>query len=143
MAQAGSAERLYTADVLGLAVELARYPLTGEFFVVGEARSPSCGSTLQIGLDLTSQSGVERIGLQVSACAIGQASAALFARDAKGHTRVSLENGMQRVANWLARESEEEPWAGLDRVRAAREYPARHGAILLPWRAALDALSKA
>ena len=42
---------------------------------------------------------------------------------------------------WLAGGGTMPDWPGLDRLSAAREFPARHGAIMLPWNAALDALS--
>jgi len=32
-------------------------------------------------------------------------------------------------------------WPGLDAIEAARAFPGRHGAMLLPWQAALAALS--
>jgi hypothetical protein len=34
-------------------------------------------------------------------------------------------------------------WPGVEAIAAARDYPARHGAIMLPWTAARDALSSA
>lgn len=33
-------------------------------------------------------------------------------------------------------------WPGFEAIAAARDYPARHGAILLAWRAALVALEQ-
>ena len=143
MTRPASAEKLYTPDVLGLAVELARYPLDDSFAAMGHARSLSCGSTVDMGIDYVPESGIRRIGMRVAACAIGQASAALFAREAAGQPLSAIEQAMHGVSAWLAGESDAEPWPGLDRVAAARDYPGRHGAVLLPWRAALDALSKA
>ncbi|WP_260921839.1 hypothetical protein [Novosphingobium sp. 9] len=32
-------------------------------------------------------------------------------------------------------------WPGLDAIAAARDYPARHGAVMLVWDAALDILA--
>jgi hypothetical protein len=34
-------------------------------------------------------------------------------------------------------------WPGLAAIAPAREFPGRHGAIMLPWTAARDALSGA
>jgi len=44
------------------------------------------------------------------------------------------------MAAWLGGAGQMPDWPGLAAIAAARDYPARHGAILLPWRAALDAL---
>jgi hypothetical protein len=32
-------------------------------------------------------------------------------------------------------------WPDIQQIEPARDYPGRHGAIALPWKAALDALS--
>ena len=42
---------------------------------------------------------------------------------------------------WLAGEAHQPDWPGLAPIEPARAYPARHGAMLLPWKAALAALS--
>jgi NifU-like protein involved in Fe-S cluster formation len=34
-------------------------------------------------------------------------------------------------------------WPGIDLIAVARDYPARHGAIMLAWEAALSALEQA
>ena len=72
----------------------------------------------------------------------GQAAAALFAQNAEGSSAASLVSARVSIAAWL-RDGGSEPWPGLAVLEPARAYPARHGAILLPWEAALAALSKA
>ena len=47
--------RLYTPELLGLAVRLADYPFDDTLEWQGAARSPSCGSTLDLGLTLDPQ----------------------------------------------------------------------------------------
>jgi NifU-like protein involved in Fe-S cluster formation len=138
----GGAERLYTPELLALAVGLAAYPLTDEFTVIGEARSRSCGSTLQMGLIVDDGGGVERIGMRVSACAVGQASAAIFAGEVPGRTVEELKSMLAALESWLAVDGPVPDWPGLDLLVPARAYPGRHGAMLLPWKAAIDALSK-
>ena len=81
--------------------------------------------------------------MQVAACAVGQAAAALFARPARGLDAAALASTRQAVAQWLAGEREQAGWPGFEAIEAARAYPARHPAILLPWKAAEAALSKA
>ena len=44
--------------------------------------------------------------------------------------------------SWLSENGPLPSWPDLDKIEVAREFPGRHGAILLPWHAALDALSK-
>jgi len=135
-----SAARLYTPELLALAVELARWPRLGEAAQHGEARSPTCGSTLAIDLALDAGGRIERLGMTVRACAVGQASAAIFARGAEGRSAVDLGETLAGLDAWLAG-GELPGWPGLATIEPARAYPARHGAMLLPWKAALAALS--
>ncbi len=136
-----SAAKLYTPEVLALAVDLARWPARGELPLHGDARSATCGSTLAMDLALDENGGIGSLGMQVRACAIGQASAATFAHAAQGHGAASLKAALQAVERWLEGDGPMPDWPGLATIAPARGYPARHGAILLPWRAALAALS--
>ena len=135
------AERLYTPELLGLAVSLADYPLDPALPYQGSARSRSCGSTLDAGLALDEEGRVERLGLRVRACAVGQAAAALFAQGARGRQAAEIEAAHTAIAQWLSDGGEPPDWPGMAALAEARGFPGRHGAIMLPWTAALDALS--
>jgi NifU-like protein involved in Fe-S cluster formation len=136
-----NAARLYTPELLALAVELAEYPPLANATCRGEARSPACGSTLALDLALDGEGRIAAVGLRARACAVGQAAAAIFARHAAGRDVAALDAAQQGIAAWLAAQGERPDWSDLALLDAARAYPARHGAILLPWRAALAALS--
>lgn len=136
-----NAARLYTPELLALAVELADYPPLAKATCRGEARSPACGSTLALDLVLDAAGRIAALGLRARACAVGQAAAAIFARHAAGRDAAALDAAQQGIADWLAVQGERPDWPDLALLEAARAYPGRHGAILLPWRAALAALS--
>jgi NifU-like protein involved in Fe-S cluster formation len=136
------ATKLYTAEVLGLATSLARWPHNSAAPHQGKARSQSCGSTLAVSIATETAGRIEQIGIAAQACAVGQASAAIFAAAALGKTREDLAAAEQALSGWLSDNSAMPDWPGLIPIAPARDYPARHGAILLPWRAALDALSE-
>ncbi|MCP5396789.1 MAG: iron-sulfur cluster assembly scaffold protein [Sphingomonadaceae bacterium] len=138
----GSTAKLYTPEVLALAVKLAHYPPDPSLPLTGEARSRSCGSSIIIYLAVDANQKIKHIGMQAAACAIGQASAAIFADHAPGMDFAELSDSLAATEAWLAGEGPMPVWPGLDLIAPAREHPARHGAILLPWKAALDALSK-
>lgn len=137
------AGKLYTTQILGLATALAAYPLRDDLALHAESRSRTCGSTLAIGLDLDEHGAISAIGLNVSACAIGQAAAALFAGDAQGRSASDIARSAKAIENWLGGEGVLPEWEGLSSLEPARAYEARHGAIMLPWNAAIAALSKA
>jgi len=107
----------------------------------GHARSKSCGSTLQADLAVDGEGRIARLGLRVRACAVGQASAAIFAREAAGRALQDIEATHAALTAWLVGAGELPDWPGLDAIAQARDFPARHGAIMLPWTAARDALS--
>src|SRR5690606_16349732 len=138
-----SAERLYTPELLGLAVELASWPPLEGASARGEARSSTCGSTLALDLALNPSGHIEALGMRVRACAVGQAAAALFARHALGRDRARLENDLAQLETWLTGEGPLPEWPDLALIEAARAYPGRHGAILLPWKPPTAALASA
>jgi NifU-like protein involved in Fe-S cluster formation len=135
-----SAAALYTPEVLSLATGLAAFPLDPGMSLRGAARSPACGSTLELGLALDAGGRIEAIGVKAHACAIGQAAAAIFARGATGQTRTDIARALAAIEGWLRDGTELPAWPGLAAIERARDYPARHGAIMLAWKAALDAL---
>ena len=134
--------KLYSPALLALATGLARYPLGPDLPLRAEARSRGCGSVIALGMALDEAGGIARIGMQVSACAIGQASAALLAEGAIGAGPGLVRDTADALAAWLAGESDlPASWPGLDPLAPARAHPGRHGALLLPWKAACEALS--
>lgn len=134
--------KLYSAELLGLATGLAGYPLTPDLPLRAEARSRSCGSVIALGLALDDDGLIARIGMQVSACAVGQASAALLAKDAAGRDPEAVSAAAQAIADWLAGTGPLPDWPGLAALAPARDHPGRHGALLLPWKAGTAALSQ-
>ena len=135
-----SAAKLYTPEVLGLATGLAAWPWDETLPLQGQARSKSCGSTLSLGLSLDTARRIERIALRAQACAIGQAAAAIFAAAAVGRDARQIAEADEAIARWLAGEGALPDWPGLAAIAAARDYPARHGAIRLAWQAARQLL---
>lgn len=133
--------RLYTPELLGLAVRLADYPYNAAFEWKGSARSPSCGSTVELGLSLDGAGRIAEVGMQVHACAIGQAAAAIFADAAQGRSAPDIAQTLGAMKQWLETGGQAPDWPAIQMIAAARAFPGRHGAMLLPWQAALQALS--
>ena len=132
---------LYSPEILAAAVGLAAFPFDAELPLQGEARSRSCGSTLRIALSLDGQGRIVRIGCRAQACAVGQAAAQIFASAAPGRSAAEIASARSELALWLSGAGAAPDWQGIALLDAARDYPARHGAILLAWDAALAALA--
>lgn len=132
---------LYTIDILRLAAATADYPRLGAPDASAERRSATCGSRITVDLGLDGDGRVVGYGHQVNACALGQASAALFARSVTGRTAVEIVQARDALVVWLAVEDAPLPdWPGIEHLAPARAYPARHSAIRLPFEAAVDAM---
>lgn len=133
---------LYNRDILALAVATADFPLLADARRAS-LRAPLCGSRIIVDVDAGDDGLVRGVGLHVEACALGQASAALLARHAAGRSVAELRAARDAIAGWFAGEGERPGWPGFDLLAPARDYPARHGAILLPFDAAVAALEGA
>ena len=72
-----AAARLYTPELLALAVELAKVPPLDTADVRGEARSPTCGSTLAVVLVSNAIRRMEPLALRVRPGPVLQAAAHL------------------------------------------------------------------
>ncbi len=83
---------------------------------------------------------ISELGIAAQACAVGQASATVFARSALGKSRGEIAAMSTAIERWLSGEGAMPEWPGLSVLAEARQFPSRHGAMMLPWRAALDAL---
>lgn len=135
------AEKLYSPELLGLAVTLAEFPPAPDLPLHGSARSRSCGSTLDADLATDADCRIVRLGLKVRACAVGQAAAAIFAADAVGRTASEIEIAQRELGDWLAQRGPTPDWPGIAAIAPARDLVGRHGAIMLPWTAAVHALN--
>ncbi len=133
--------KLYSPRLLALSATLADFPLEKHYPFTAEARSRTCGSTLEIGLDCDGQNTVSGVGMQVTACAIGQSSAAILAASVKGRSAVDVPATLIAIEAWLRGEGALPDWPGFDALEPALPHTGRHDALLLPWRAAAKALS--
>jgi NifU-like protein involved in Fe-S cluster formation len=135
---------LYTTEILRLAASLSEpHPLDHEDGCA-QVRSPTCGSRVRLTVQLDEDRRVDRVSMQVHACAFGQASAALVERHSRGRTHDEVAEAMLQISRWLADEYDDvAAWPEIAALAPARPRKARHGAILLPFRALLAAMDAA
>lgn len=134
---------LYDTSILRLAATIPHLGRLAAPDAAEERRSTLCGS--RVAVDVRLEAGrVAALGLDVSACALGQAAAHLMAAHAIGRTPGELAAARDALAAWLAGASDDPPdWPGLEQLARARPHSARHGAIRLPFEAAAAAASAA
>jgi NifU-like protein involved in Fe-S cluster formation len=132
---------LYTTEILRLAASLPEPRRLGRVDGSASKRSPTCGSTVAVEVQRASDGTIAALSQQVSACAFGQASAALVAAGAMGRGVDEVRGAQQQLAAWLSGERAEPPdWPGFAALAPARSRKSRHGAILLPLQALAAAL---
>jgi NifU-like protein involved in Fe-S cluster formation len=135
---------LYTTDILRLAASLHEERELEIEHGRAELRSPTCGSRIIMAVELDEDRRVRMISQKVHACAFGQASAALVQQHAIGRAHDEVADALVVISRWLAEEQDEfGDWPGIDVLEPARTKKARHGAILLPFRALLAAIESA
>lgn len=137
-----SSTKLYTPRLLGLAAELAEYPYSENLPLQSEARSKTCGSSIALSAETDGAGNLIKIGMQVTACAVGQSSAAIMGRSAKGQNAADVAGVYRDIEAWLAGRSQMPDWPGMVWLEPALAHPGRHGALLLPWKALYEALSR-
>lgn len=135
---------LYSEKILDLS---ANAPQPGRLAQPGaSARKTSkvCGSVVEV--DLVVRDGViVAYGHQVSACALGQTSAAVVAREIVGTSAaefVALRNTVRTMLNEEGAPLPDGKWSDLRYLEPVRDYRARHASTMLVFDAVVAALEK-
>jgi NifU-like protein involved in Fe-S cluster formation len=136
--------KLYSQRILALAAEI---PHTGRLTspqVTARKRSPLCGSTVTVDLDLE-DGRVAAFAQDVKACALGQASASVLGRHVLGATRDDIARTREALSAMLKAggAAPGAPFEDLEVLMPARDYRNRHASILLAWDATLAAFDEA
>ncbi|MGP1275609.1 MAG: iron-sulfur cluster assembly scaffold protein [Caulobacterales bacterium] len=134
----------YSRDVIALAASIPHLKRLEAPQASVRKVSRLCGS--EVTLDLNLKDGrVAEAGWDVSACALGQASASILGERLIGADRDMLAQGLETLNAMLkgTRVPQEGPFARLAVLEPASAYPARHGSIRLAFEAALEAFDRA
>jgi NifU-like protein involved in Fe-S cluster formation len=135
---------LYNIEILRLAASTGDFTRLINPQASAERRSPVCGSRVTIDIDLNDQGNVARIGQEVRACAMGQASSAVLSAAIIGKSGEDLETACAMLRAFLSGDAETPgDWPGLELFAPALPHRARHAAILLPFEAAAEAVARA
>lgn len=136
-------DALYSSALLRLAADI---PHIGRLDRAdGSARRVSrlCGSAVEV--DLKVEDGrIANIGLEVKACALGQASASVLGANAIGASLDEIEQARDQLAAMLkGAPAPTGRFADLSALEGTRAYPARHASIRLAFEAAAEAFHAA
>lgn len=136
--------KLYSGRILELASDIPHLGHLEAPQASAKVRSPQCGSTVSV--DLTLADGqISGFAQDVKACALGQASASIFAAQAMGRDRSEIAT-LREAVRAMLKENGPVPAAPFDDYEVltpAREFRNRHASILLVLDATLQAMDEA
>jgi|TARA_R100001244_G_scaffold39766_2_gene35712 NifU-like protein involved in Fe-S cluster formation len=135
---------LYTREILRLAVSIPHQQRLDHPDGTAELRSRTCGSKVTADVIVADGGLLKDLGLEISACALGQASAAILGDQAIGKSVSEIERTRSRLAAFLDGTVETPgDWPHMDKFTSAREHKGRHAAILLPYDTVIAAFADA
>ena len=134
---------VYNRRILELAADIPRLGRLEKADASATAHSKLCGSTVTVDLSMDGDT-VTDFGHDVKACALGQASSSIMARNVVGSNADELRNIRQLMRRML-KEKGEPPagkWADLAVLEPVRDYQARHASTMLTFDAVVAAIDE-
>ncbi len=135
---------VYNKRILELAGDIPRLGRLQQPDATATAHSKLCGSTVTI--DLAMRDGkVSEFAHDVKACALGQASSSIMARNIIGSTPAelrALREGVRKMLKDNGAPPNDGKWADIAVLEPVRDYKARHASTLLTFDAVVDALGQ-
>lgn len=136
--------KLYSARILALAADIPHLGTLENPQASIKKRSPLCGSTVSVDVVL-SDGTVSAFAQDVKACALGQASAAIFGGAVVGATveQIARLQGQMRAMLRDNGPVPDAPFDGYEVLVPARDYKNRHSSIMLAVDATMEAIESA
>lgn len=134
---------VYNRRILELAADIPRSGRLPHPDASATAHSKLCGSTVTVDLKMEGDR-VTDFAHDVRACALGQASSSIMARNVVGSDAAELRNVREQMYKML-KENGPAPtgkWADLAVLEPVRDYKARHASTLLTFDAVVDAIGQ-
>jgi NifU-like protein involved in Fe-S cluster formation len=135
---------VYNRRILELAAAIPRIGRLNQPDASATALSKLCGSTVTIDLKMDGDT-VTDFAHEVKACALGQASSSIMARNIIGSKASELRDLREGVRKML-KENGAPPangrWADIAVLEPVRDYKARHASTLLTFDAVVDAIGQ-
>ena len=135
---------VYNRRILELAGGIPRLGRLEKPDATATAHSKLCGSTVTVDLKMAGDT-VTDFAHDVKACALGQASSSIMARNvvgAKADELRSLREGVRKMLKENGTPPADGKWADIAVLEPVRDYKARHASTMLTFDAVVDAISQ-
>lgn len=134
---------IYNTKILELAGNIPRIGRLADPDASARAHSRLCGSTVTVDVKMADGK-VSDFAHDVKACALGQASSSIMARNVIGSTPEELRE-LRETMRKMLKENGAPPdgrWADLKFLEPVRDYKARHASTMLTFDAVVDAVNQ-
>src|SRR6195256_2961884 len=134
---------VYNSRILELAGNIPRLGRLAKPDASATAHSKLCGSTVTVDLKMEGDTVID-FSHEVKACALGQASSSIMARNVVGAKAGELRDLRETVRRML-KENGAPPagkWADIAVLEPVRDYKARHASTLLTFDAVVSAIDQ-
>ena len=134
---------VYNKRILELAGNIPRIGRLSDADASATAHSKLCGSTVTIDLKMQGDT-VTDFAHEVKACALGQASSSIMARNVIGAKADEL-RGLREAVRLMLKENGTPPegkWADVAVLEPVRDYKARHASTMLTFDAVVSAIEQ-
>ena len=135
---------VYNRRILELAAAIPRIGRLETPDASATALSKLCGSTVTIDLKMDGDT-VTDFAHEVKACALGQASSSIMARNIVGsnaHELRELREGVRKMLKENGAPPANGKWGDIAVLEPVRNYKARHASTLLTFDAVIDAIGQ-
>lgn len=134
---------IYNARILGFAGNIGRIGRLDAPDATATAHSKLCGSTVTVDIRMDGDT-VADFAHEVKACALGQASSSVMARNVVGATAAELRDVRETMLRMLKENGPppEGRFADLKYLEPVRDYKARHASTMLTFDAVVDAIGQ-
>jgi NifU-like protein involved in Fe-S cluster formation len=135
---------VYNRRILELAGTIPRIGRLDRPDASATAHSKLCGSTVSVDLKMDGDT-VSDFAHEVKACALGQASSSIMARNVVGAKAGELRNLREAVRRMLKENGApptEGKWADIAVLEPVRDYKARHASTMLTFDAVVDTINQ-
>src|ERR1041385_1101225 len=132
---------VYNAKILGFAGNIGRIGRLDDADATARAHSKLCGSTVTVDLKMDGDV-VTDFAHEVKACALGQASSSIMARNvvgAKAEELRKLRENVRRMLKENGAPPAEGKWRDIAVLEPVRDYRARHASTMLTFDAVVSA----
>jgi NifU-like protein involved in Fe-S cluster formation len=134
---------IYNTKILELAGNIPRIGRLADPDASARAHSRLCGSTVTVDVKMADGK-VSDFAHDVKACALGQASSSIMARNVIGSTPEELRE-LREAMRKMLKENGAPPdgrWSDLKFLEPVRDYKARHASTMLTFDAVVDAVNQ-